>query len=179
LLNLGSMLTNNISIANFGPDTATGVVLTNTLPAGVQFVSALLSQGNVISTGGGRVTCNLGSLAAGGSAKVSIVTLPSLGGSLLNSVNVAGSEEDLNPANNSAQATTTATVTASVIGSFSAGYFQLTVTGQPNVAYVIQASTNLTSWVPLSTNTSTTGTFTFIDTTTPAPQVRFYRTLRP
>ena len=178
-LNVGSPLTNTIHITNFGPDTATGVVLTNTLPGGVQFVSVSLSQGNRTDTGVGPVTCNLGSLAAGGSANVIIVTVPSVAGSLVNSVNVAGSEEDLNPANNSAQATTTASVTASVSGSFSDGHFQLTVTGQPNTMYVVQASTNLTSWVPLSTNTSTTGTFTFIDTTTPAPEQRFYRTLRP
>jgi uncharacterized repeat protein (TIGR01451 family) len=178
-LNAGSPLTNNITIANFGPDTATGVVLSNTMPSGVQFVSASLSQGNLASTGGGQVTCNLGSLAAGASANVTIVTMPSLAGSLLNSVNVTANEEDLVPANNSAQATTTVTVPATLSGSFSGGYFQLTVTGQPNTPYVVQASTNLTSWVSLSTNTSATGTFTFIDTATPAPQLRFYRTLRP
>jgi uncharacterized repeat protein (TIGR01451 family) len=180
-LNVGSALTNNISITNLGPDTATGVVLTNTLPAGVQFVSASLSQGNLAGAGGGLVTCNLGSLAAGGSANVIIVTTPSVGGSLTNAVNVAADEEDLMPANNSAQATTTvnALVPPSLSGAFSGGYFQLTVTGQPNAVYVIQASTNLTSWVSLSTTSSTTGTFTFIDTTTPAPQQRFYRTLSP
>jgi hypothetical protein len=160
---------------------ATGVVLTNTVPAGVTFVSASLSQGNLTGVGGGQVTCNLGSLAAGGSATASIVTVPFLTGSFVNSVNVAGSEEDLNLANNSAQAKTSvsASLPASVSGSFSGGYFQLTVTGQPNTVYVVQASTNLTSWVPLSTNSSATGTFTFTDTTTPAPQQRFYRTFRP
>jgi uncharacterized repeat protein (TIGR01451 family) len=178
-LNLGSPLTNNITIANVGPDTATGVVLTNTMPSGVQFVSASLSQGNLTSTGGGQVICSLGSLAAGASANVIIVTMPSLGGSILNSVNVAANEEDLIPANNSAQATTTVTVPATLSGSFSGGYFQLTVTGESNAKYVVQASTNLTSWVSLSTNTSATGTFTFIDTTTPAPQQRYYRTFRP
>jgi uncharacterized repeat protein (TIGR01451 family) len=179
-LNVGSPLANNVSIANFGPDTATGVVLTNTVPAGVTFVSASLSQGNVTSVGGGQVTCDLGSLAAGGSATVTIVTVPFVTGSLVNAVHVAGSEEDLNPANNSAQAKTSvsASLPASVTGSFSGGYFQLTVTGQPNTVYVVQASTDLTSWVPLSTNSSATGTFTFTDTTTPAPQQRFYRTVR-
>jgi len=180
-LNAGSPLTNTIHITNFGPDTATGValVLTNSLPGGVQFVSASLSQGNFISTGGGQGTCNLGSLAAGGSANVIIVTVPSVAGSLTNGVNVAGSEEDLNPANNWAQAATTVypPVPASLSGAISGGYFQLTVNGQPNALYVIQASTNLTSWVSLSTTSSATGTFTFTDTTTPAPQQRFYRTL--
>ena len=178
-LNVGSGLTNSINIANFGPDMATGVVLTNKLPAGAQFVSAALSQGNLTSSGGGVVTCNLGNLAAGGSAQVMIVTMPSVAGTLINAVGVTANEEDLVPANNTAQAVTTLSAPATVSGSFSGGYFQLTVTGQPNTEYVVQASTNLTSWVSLSTNTSTTGTFTFTDTTTPAPQQRFYRTLRP
>jgi hypothetical protein len=108
--------------------------------------------------------------------------VPFVTGSLVNAVNVAGSEEDLNSANNSAQAKTSVSpsIPASLSGSFSSGYFQLTVTGQPNTVYVIQASTNIASWVSLSTNSSgATGTFTFTDTTTPAPQQRFYRTVRP
>jgi uncharacterized repeat protein (TIGR01451 family) len=179
-LYVGDALTNTITVTNLGPDLATGVVLTNTLPAGVTFVSAWLSQGNLTGVGGGQVTCNLGSLAAGGSATVIIITVPFVTGSLVNAVNVAGSEEDLNPANNSAQAKTSvsASVPANLSGSFASGYFQLTVTGQSNTVYVVQASTNLTSWVPLSTNSSATGTFTFTDTTTPAPQQRFYRTVR-
>jgi uncharacterized repeat protein (TIGR01451 family) len=177
-LDLGSALTNTINITNFGPDTATGVVLTNPLPAGLSFVSAWLSQGSLTGVGGGLVTCNLGSLAAGASAQVIIVTMPSLPGSLLNAVNIAANEEDLNPANNAAQATTTAYGPGSLSGFFSGGHFQLTVFASPDYVYVVQASTNLTSWVSLSTNTNPTGTFTFTDTTTPAPQQRFYRTLR-
>jgi len=64
-------------------------------------------------------------------------------------------------------------------GAFSGGFFQLTVTGQPNAQYIVQGSSNLTSWVSLSTTSSPTGTFTYTDTTTPTPQLRFYRTLRP
>jgi uncharacterized repeat protein (TIGR01451 family) len=178
-LNVGSALTNTITIANFGPDTATGILLTNTLPAGVQFVSATLSQGSVTGSKGGEVTCNLGNLAVGASAKVIIVTMPSAAGSLLNAVNVVANEEDLVPANNSAQGTTTVYVPAILSGVFSGGFFQLTVTGQPDAQYIVQASSNLTSWVSLSTTSSPTGTFTYTDTTTPTPQLRFYRTLRP
>jgi uncharacterized repeat protein (TIGR01451 family) len=179
-LNAGDFLTNTITVANLGPDSATGVVLTNTVPAGVTFVSASLSQGNLTGIGGGQVACDLGSLAAGGSATAIIVTAPYVMGSLVNVVNVVGSEEDLNPANNSAQAKTTVSASGPAVlsGSFSSGYFQLTVTGQPNTVYVVQASTNLTSWVSLSTTNSGTGTFTYTDTTTPAPQSRFYRTVR-
>ena len=52
------------------------------------------------------------------------------------------------------------------------------VTARPGYVYRVQGSSNLTSWVSLSTNSSTTGTFNFIDTTTPAPHQRFYRTQR-
>ncbi len=40
--------------------------------------------------------------------------------------------------------------------SWSGGQFQFTLTGETNVNYVIQASTNLQSWMPLATNTSPT-----------------------
>ncbi len=179
-LNLGDSLTNTITVANLGPDTATGVLLTNTVPAGVTFVSASLSQGNLVSVGGGQVICNLGSLAAGATATATILTVPYVTGSLVSAVSAFGNEEDLNPDNNSAQAKTSVSATGPTVlsGSFSNGQFHLTVTGTPGQVYVVQGSTNLTSWVSLSTNINTTGTFTFTDTTTPAPQSRFYRTLR-
>ena len=78
----GTSLTNTINITNFGPDSATGVVLTNPLPAGVNFVSASLSQGSLTGTGGGLVTCSLGSLPAGGTAQVAIVVMPTVAGAL-------------------------------------------------------------------------------------------------
>jgi len=178
-LYLGNNLTNTITITNLGPDWATGVTLTNPLPAGVSFDSAWLSQGSVSSTGGGAVVCSLGNLPVGGGARVMIVTAPSLAGTLINAVVAAASEEDLNPANNAAQTTVKvlAATTATLQGSMVNGQFQLTVSGQANVAYVIQASTNLTSWVSLSTNTaSTSGTISFTDTESSGLTQRFYRT---
>ena len=176
----GASLTNTISITNFGPNSATGVMLTSPLPAGVSFVSAALSQGSLSGTNGGQVTCSLGSLPAGGVARVTIVVAPSVAGTLSNSVSVLANEEDLNPANNSAQTTTTVItfLPATLTGSVVSNQFHLTVTAQPNFTYVVQGSTNLTSWVSLGTNTNPTGTFNYIDKTTPAPQQRFYRTVR-
>jgi hypothetical protein len=64
------------------------------------------------------------------------------------------------------------------------GYFggrftlQLTnLTGQGQV--VIDASTNLLQWVPIYTNPSTFGTFSFIDTNAAAFPLRFYRATTP
>ena len=76
----GATLTNTITVTNLGPDTATGVVLTNPLPAGVSFISAFLSQGTLSGTDGGLVTCSLGTLPAGGSATVTIMVSPDCGG---------------------------------------------------------------------------------------------------
>jgi hypothetical protein len=69
-------------------------------------------------------------------------------------------------------------IPASLTGSIVSNQFLLTVTAQPNFTYVVQGSTNFTSWVNLSTNTaSTNGTFNYTDIASPTLQDRFYRTL--
>ena len=52
--------------------------------------------------------------------------------------------------------------------------FQFQVKGIPGFAYAVQATTNLTSWVTLLTNTAP---FTFVDTNNNPADVRFYRAL--
>jgi len=54
--------------------------------------------------------------------------------------------------------------------------FQLHLSGDPNRTYVIQVTTNLTSWSPVFTNTtSTNGTFDFTDDQSTNAAHRFYR----
>jgi hypothetical protein len=53
------------------------------------------------------------------------------------------------------------------------GQFALSVSGDPSSQYVIQASSDLTNWVPEQTNFAP---FTFIDTTSSQYSQRFYRT---
>jgi hypothetical protein len=54
---------------------------------------------------------------------------------------------------------------------------RLRLIGQPAMRFTLQTSSNLVNWTPLVTNTSTTGTFDYIDTrSTNAPR-RFYRAL--
>jgi GH25 family lysozyme M1 (1,4-beta-N-acetylmuramidase) len=52
------------------------------------------------------------------------------------------------------------------------GVFQFNLTGDAGNTYVIEASTNLTDWIPLETNTSP---FTFADTNAVSAPLRFYR----
>lgn len=102
---VGSTITYQISVANAGPDLAQDVVLVDSLPGGVSFAAANPSQG-LCSPAGGQVTCNLGHLAAGGSAQVSIqVTANSLG-SVVNSVTVSSGTADPAAGNNTDTAST-------------------------------------------------------------------------
>jgi len=58
------------------------------------------------------------------------------------------------------------------------GAFQADVLGQSGVTYVIERSTNLTSWVPFLTNVPMTNLDSFIDTNSPQFPRRFYRALQ-
>jgi uncharacterized repeat protein (TIGR01451 family) len=102
----GKDLTYASTVTNNGPDGATAVVLKDTLPAGVTFVSSSASQGSC-SNASGVVTCNLGALASGATATVTAVVRPTATGSLSNTVTVSSGSIDSTPGNNSATASTT------------------------------------------------------------------------
>jgi uncharacterized repeat protein (TIGR01451 family) len=75
---------------------ATGVVVADTLPAGVQFVSA--SSG--CSYSAGAVTCAIGNLNGGATARRQIVVRPTQTGTVFNRATVTANESDPNPGNN-------------------------------------------------------------------------------
>ncbi|MBI3796891.1 MAG: DUF11 domain-containing protein [Deltaproteobacteria bacterium] len=101
---VGGKLAYTFSVSNKGPDTATGVKLVDTLPAGVTFVSASASQGSCNGTA--TVTCNLGSLANGANISVTVVVTSTVTGTLTNTVSVTSTENDSSNTNNTATATT-------------------------------------------------------------------------
>ena len=107
----GSNLSYTLTVANAGPLDATGVTVTDTLPAGVTFVSS--SPGSpTCNESSGTLTCALGTLASGTTIAVTIQVGvdPSTRGTLTNTANVAGNETDTDPSND------TSTATTSVIG---------------------------------------------------------------
>jgi uncharacterized repeat protein (TIGR01451 family) len=102
---VGSNLVYSLTISNVGPATATGVIVSNQIPANVTFVSA---------TGGATPTnsvllVNLGSLAEGTNVSVQIVVQPTAAGSLTNNFQVFANEFDPMLANNSASVVSTVT----------------------------------------------------------------------
>ena len=105
----GNQLTYTIQVTNAGPSTATGVTVTDVLPATVTFVSGTSTVGSV-SNSSGTVTGTIGTLATGASATVTLVVnvAPTARGTISNTATVAGTQTDTNSANNTATTTSTA-----------------------------------------------------------------------
>jgi uncharacterized repeat protein (TIGR01451 family) len=98
---VGQTLTYTLTAHNGGGDDATGVQVVDDLPAGPAFVSATASQGTCARSGS-QVTCDLGNLANGAGATVTIKVTPQSEGTLTNTARVSGTESDPNGANNEA-----------------------------------------------------------------------------
>ena len=174
---VSNYLTYTIGVTNFGSAPAT-VVLTETLPAGAILASAVGSQGTVNAGVPGTITFNLGSLAAtGGTAFATNVIQPTLAGTIIDSVTAT---------NAVAFTGTTVTNLATVVSlaNFNLAATSLTnsvrltlstLAGQTGQNYIIQLSTNLTTWTNLSTNMATgLGQFSITNSFTNGP-ARFYR----
>ncbi|HSD66287.1 MAG TPA: endonuclease/exonuclease/phosphatase family protein, partial [Vicinamibacteria bacterium] len=111
----GSTLTSTIVVANDGPDPATTVALTDTLPAGTTFRSLAAPPGWTCTVpppgGSGGFTCTTPGLAAGSSAAFGLEVdvdcdLPT-GTALANVASVAALTDDPDAADNAATATVT------------------------------------------------------------------------
>jgi len=101
----GRTLSYILKVHNAGPSEATGVVVTDTLPEGVSFVSATDCQ-----NASGTVTCNIPKIAAGTTVKRLIkVTLQAPAAetrSLVNKASVTAAEPDSGTGHNSATSRT-------------------------------------------------------------------------
>ncbi len=104
-----SNYTYSVSITNFGPSSASGVVVTDTLPAGLTFVSA--SGGGVNS--GGSVHWALGSFISGQTSNLTLMVKAPASGSITNTAKVSSAMLDTVSGNNtSSQVISTVAVLA-------------------------------------------------------------------
>ncbi len=108
-------MTFGATVLNNGPQTATNVLVTATMPqnAAVQALPAGCSQGT------SNIVCNLGSLTVGASASVNIDYLPTAAGTAASTVTASSDLPDPVAGNNSA--TSSVTVTAGTNGSGNEG----------------------------------------------------------
>lgn len=112
-------LTYTVSVTNSGPSAARGAILTDTLASGLNLVSSSPTQGSCSGTS--PITCNLGSIAVGASATVTITATPTAPGGYLNSASITATTADLNTANNSATAISYSELTECATSTLTAG----------------------------------------------------------
>jgi uncharacterized repeat protein (TIGR01451 family) len=180
-LYVGGVYTTTVSITNFGPATATNIVLTQTLPAGATFVSATPPpQSNTAS----QVLFSLGTLGLRARTNVSVVVAPGLQGSLVNAATVAAAQADLNTGNNSAESVVQALSPAAphLTAQVTNNQVRLSVTAEPGLQYLIQSAAALSSpitWTTLTNATaSAAGTIKYVDVPGPGVARRYYRAIR-
>ena len=107
---VGSTVTFTVTATNRGPTGATGVVVTDALPAGLTLVSATPSQGTYTAP-----TWTVGALAVDASATLVIVATVDTPGALVNTATKTQQvEADPNPANDSASVTLNAAASANL-----------------------------------------------------------------
>ena len=91
---MNSNITYTVGVTNNGPAAAPNTVLIDILPLAVNFVSATSTTGNCTVDAGNNVTCNLGSLANGGSTTITIVVAPTATGTFGNFAGVSSDITD-------------------------------------------------------------------------------------
>ena len=107
-MELGSEVTFTMIVRNNGVGTATGVLISDSLPAGLELVSTSSSQGSCSDT-----SCSIGTVADGGLAAMTLRARATSVGTLVNTASVSASESDPAPANGTDSASVVVTAPAS------------------------------------------------------------------
>jgi uncharacterized repeat protein (TIGR01451 family) len=142
-----------LAVTNHGPSDATGATVIDDLPTGVNFVSAVINEGDSCGLSGSTVTCYIGDMAAGSDVTITIQVVPLVADNIVNMAEVAANQTDPNPGNDSDQISTQ-------VGTTSAHYIFLDKTcGEPGDTVVIEGRnwptqgnpTYTVSWLPADT----------------------------
>jgi uncharacterized repeat protein (TIGR01451 family) len=89
----GDRISYALAVHNDGPDVAVDVVITDTIPAGLTFVSAA-GGGWACTSAGPALTCSRPQLAAGATAAVTLVVIAARAGTITNTASVTSSTGD-------------------------------------------------------------------------------------
>jgi uncharacterized repeat protein (TIGR01451 family) len=167
-----------ITLTNAGPSVASNVVVSDTLPVGVTFLSA--SLGGTIN-GGVVLWPPVPSLPSGWGTNFILTVGAPASGSLTNSGASTSDTHDPFTSNNdgtppASQVVTLVTQPATLSGQLLSGSgFQIAISNLANVPISIAASTNLLDWQILVTTNSPDGFLIFIDQDVSNYPSRFYR----
>ena len=169
-VSVGANLTYTLTVTNTGPLDATGVMVTNVLPASVTFVSATSSQGTCTQNSG-VIACNLGVVPGATNAIITIVVVPTIEEiTITNTATVSRAEADNYLGNNIATAVTTVTNPAISIADASViegnvgttnMIFAVTLTAPSEQTITVNYATSNGTAVAGSDYIATNGTVTF------------------
>ena len=115
---VGGTVTWTLNVTNGGPNTATGVTVSDPIPAGMTLTSATTTWPGGSCSGNPLVTCSLGTMVNGATATITIAAVNNGAGTKSNTASVASSpatDFDPDTTNNSATATTTVTGAATTL----------------------------------------------------------------
>lgn len=157
-------LTYTITVHNDGPDDATNVMVLDTLPPNVALDTTALRDVGCGSAGNVFVFCDLGGIAAGATAAIEFVAIPSRLGLITNSVSVSGNQFDPDTTNN------TATVDTQIISGSDVSVTK-TTTAPERIGVNSSIITTLTV---LNSGPSTATNVTLVDTLDPSMAFSFF-----
>lgn len=172
---VGTPVTFYLGVTNYGPNLSSNVVVQDSLPFGFAFVSSNATLGSV-AISGQTLQWNVGNLTNGVGARLNLTLQANVVGTAINAAQVSASTPNQNPADGFAQvivnvgASSAPSVASAAVGF--GGKFHLTISGGAS-PIIIQASTNLMTWVNIWTNY--TAPFTFTDSVSSGMKYRFYR----
>jgi uncharacterized repeat protein (TIGR01451 family) len=166
-------ITYTVLVANAGPDNATGVRLADVLSPGASLVSFTPSQGACgqdFSTFDNDIGCDLGSLASGANATVTVVAMPFSEGTVVNTARVSSNLSDPNASGNvSEESTAVVTLSLSISdvtvvegnsGTTNA-VFAVSLSGEPTSTITVSYGTAPGTATATTDYTTTSGTLTF------------------
>ncbi|MFV8352048.1 hypothetical protein ACNQHI_03685, partial [Flavobacterium sp. XS2P14] len=167
--NVGSNVIFTLTANNAGPSSATGVNVTDVLPAGYSYVSNTAPSTGTFNSGSG--VWSIGNLANGGSATLTITATVNATGSYANRADIAANEADPTLGNNSATSTPvpvpqsnvgiTKTVNNATPSVGSDVIFTLTATNAgPSSATGVNVTDVLPAGYTFVSSTTATGTYT-------------------
>ena len=127
-------ITWTVVVMNNGLLADTNVQVSDPLPVGNDYVTATTTTGTC--SGGANLSCSLGTMAAGDSATITLVTTPTITGVQVNTPSVSGDLAETTVANN------TASASVLVVGCHGCGLVSCTaVDPRPKQLYVAKSTT--------------------------------------
>ncbi|MGH8247641.1 MAG: hypothetical protein ACREUU_14570, partial [Gammaproteobacteria bacterium] len=154
-----------------------GVVLTNTLPAGMNLISASTT---CTTNAANEVVCNLGNLSIGSPATITIVGVPMFPGTITALATVSGGQMDVVPANNTFSIKTSVVPLTLAIAIAHQGNERVLRWPAPAAGYTLEYANSLrpASWAPyLATPTVVNGMNTV--TLNMTNSIRYFRLRAP